>query len=376
MPRGHTAGGIFYFFRLGTKSQGGARTMFGLSTPQGIGSSMLALLVEFLALSAVVAAAGTALARAADAIAEATGLGRVLVGSILLATATSLPELSVDLAAVRAGHTDLAAGDLLGSSLMNLLILAGVDLCRRDGRRMLSREAASHALSATLAIALTGVIGCAILASGKLDVPVVLGISGWSWAILLAYLLGARMLFIDQRISARVAAEQSATDGLRERPSGPLGRSAAVFTVAAAVLVAAGPRLADTAARLADRSGLGGTFVGSTLVAFTTSLPELVASVAAVRLGALDLAIGNTFGSNAFNMILFAPLDAAHPGDLFRAVSPAHAVTALAVIVATAIAVLGQLYHAEKRLPLVEPDALLMLLVIGGGLALVFLLSS
>jgi hypothetical protein len=71
-----------------------------------------------------------------------------------------------------------------------------------------------------------------------------------------------------------------------------------------------------------------------------------------------------------------AARDAAHPGDLFRAVSPAHAVTALAVIVATAIAVLGQRYHAERRLPLVEPDALLMLLVIGGGLALVFLLSS
>jgi cation:H+ antiporter len=337
---------------------------------------MVALIVEFIALAAVVAAAGTALARAADAIAEATGLGRLLVGSILLAAATSLPELSVDLAAVRAGHTDLAAGDLLGSSLMNLLILAGIDLCRRDGRRMLSREAASHALSATLAIALTGVVGCAILASGKLDVPVVLGISGWSWAILMAYVLGARMLFIDQRISARVAAEQSALDGAGDRTARPLGRSAAIFAVAAAVLVAAGPRLADTAARLAERSGLGGTFVGSTLVAFTTSLPELVASVAAVRLGALDLAIGNTFGSNAFNMILFAPLDAAHPGDLFRAVSPAHAVTALAVIVATAIAVLGQLYHAERRLPLVEPDALLMLLVIGGGLALVFLLSS
>jgi hypothetical protein len=74
-------------------------------------------------------------------------------------------------------------------------------------------------------------------------------------------------------------------------------------------------------------------------------------------------------------MILCAPLDATYPGNLFQAVSPVHAVTALAVIVATAIAVLGQLYHAERRLPVVEPDALLMLLVIGGALALVFQLS-
>ncbi len=324
---------------------------------------------HFLVLSAIVAGAGTVLARAADAIADATGLGRLLVGSVLLAAATSLPELAVDVAAVRAGHADLAAGDLLGSSLMNLLILAGIDLCQTNGRKMLSREAASHALSATLAIAVTGLAGCAILTAGKLPVFGVYGIGGWSWAILVAYLLGARMLFIDQRISARLATDQM----LQERRG--IWRPAALFVVAAATLVTVGPRLAAVAAELADRSGLGGRFVGTTLVALTTSLPELVASLAAVRLGAVDLAIGNVFGSNAFNMILFVPLDAACPGSLFQAVSSAHAVTAFAVIVATAITILGQLYHAERRLPIIEPDALLVILVIGGALALVFHLS-
>lgn len=331
---------------------------------------MMTVIVRFVMLAAVVAGAGTALARAADAIAEATRLGRLLVGSILLAAATSLPELTVDAAAVREGHADLAAGDLLGSSLMNLLILAGIDLAQRNGRRMLSREAASHALSATLAIALTAIAGTAILTAGKLPTLVVLGIGGWSWAMLIAYLLGARMLFIDQRISARLAAEEGPS------PAGHLWKSAVAFGVAATILVAAGPRLAATAAELAERSGLGGTFVGTTLVAITTSLPELMASLAAVRLGAIDLAIGNAFGSNAFNMILFVPLDAAYPGNFFQAVSPAHAVTAFAVIVATAIAVLGQLYHVERRLPVVEPDALLMILVICGALVLVFRLSS
>ena len=90
---------------------------------------------------------------------------------------------------------------------MNLLILAGIDLARRNGRKMLSREAASHALSATLSIALTAIAGLAILTAGKLPGATVLGIGGWSWAILAAYVLGARMLFIDQRISARLAAE-------------------------------------------------------------------------------------------------------------------------------------------------------------------------
>jgi cation:H+ antiporter len=252
---------------------------------------------------------------------------------------------------------------------MNLLILAGIDLCRRNGRKMLSREAASHALSATLAIAVTALTGIAILTVGKLPAVTIWGVGGWSWALLISYLLGARMLFIDQRISARLAAES-----VPER-SGNVGMPAAAFLIAAAALLIAGPRLAAVAADLAERSGLGGTFVGTTLVAVTTSLPELVASLAAVRLGAVDLAIGNVFGSNAFNMIMFVPLDAAYPGSLFAAVSPTHAVTAFAVIVATAITVLGQLYHAERRLALIEPDALLVILVIGGALALVFQLS-
>lgn len=340
-------------------------TSFGLQV-------MMYLAVQFLGLAAVVAGAGVVLARAADAIAEKTGLGRLLVGSIALAAATSLPELSVDIAAVRSGHLDLAAGDLFGSSLMNLSILAGIDLCRRNGRKMLSREAASHALSATLGIALTGLAGCAVLTAGRVPSAEVLRISGWSWAIFAAYLLGARMLFIDQRISVRTAAE---TTGQVTTPAGSPWQSLTIFMAAASVLVVAGPRLAEVADSLADRSGLGGTFVGTTLVAVTTSLPELVASLAAVRMGALDLAIGNAFGSNAFNMILFMPLDVVHSGSFFQAVSPTHAVTAFAVVIATSIAVLGQLYHVERRLPLIEPDALLVILVVVGALGLVFYLS-
>lgn len=333
---------------------------------------MIYLAAQFLSLAAVVAGAGVVLARAADAIAERTRLGRLLVGSIALAAATSLPELSVDIAAVRAGHSDLAAGDLFGSSLMNLLILAGIDLCRRNGRKMLSREAASHALSATLGIALTGLAGCAVLTAGRIPSAETARISGWSWAILVAYLLGARMLFVDQRISARVA---MGTTTERTPRAGPLRQSLVVFTAAASVLVVAGPRLAEVADSLSDRTGLGGTFVGTTLVALTTSLPELVASLTAVRLGALDLAIGNALGSNAFNMILFVPLDVVHSGPFFQALSPTHAVTAFAVVIATSIAVLGQLYRVERRLPLIEPDALLLVLVIIGALGLVFCLS-
>lgn len=342
--------------------------------------AMPAMLIwQFLLLAGAVAAAGSVLARSADQIAEATGLGRLLVGSLLLAAVTSLPELSVDIAAIRSGYIDLAAGDLFGSSLMNLLILAIVDLSIRSGRKMLSREGAAHALSATLGIAVTSLAGLAIVTADKLPAAMIFGMSGWSWAILLSYLFGARMIFINQRISARLAAEsQSDESGLFQgssarKPSFLL--SAIIFGAAAVVLCFAGPKLAHVAGALAEETGLGGTFVGTTLVAVTTSLPELVASLTAIRIGAIDLAIGNAFGSNAFNIVLFVPLDFLHEGSIFLSMSGAHAVTAFTVVLATAIAVLGQLYHGERRLPFIEPDAFLMLFVVLGGLFLIYSLG-
>lgn len=345
---------------------------------------MSGIIVEFGILAAVVVATGIALSRAAERLADASGLGRILVGSLLLAAATSLPELTVDIAAVRAGLPDLAIGDLFGSSLMNLLILAAVDLAVRQGRPMFSREAAAHALPATLSIVLTAIAGLAILTAGRLPQVTVAGVGGWSLVLVVAYICGARMIFIDQRISARAAREAEVDpSGVQSAGAAQAGRRrgwacwpwAAVFLAAAAVLWWAGPRLAVAAGNLADATGLSGTFVGTTLVALTTSLPELVAAVTVVRSGAVDLAIGNTFGSNAFNMILFAPLDAMHPGSLFAAASPAHVLTILAIIAATAVALLGQLYRVEHRIPIIEPDAILVVLIVCGTLLLVYRLS-
>ena len=142
---------------------------------------MLPVVVEFVFLAAVIVVAGTFLSRSADTIAEVTGFGRLLVGSVLLAGATSLPELTVDISAVRLGLPNLAAGDLLGSSLMNLLILAALDLSMYSRGKMLSRAAAGHALSAIVSMALTSWVGLAILTAGSLPVASLWEISLPTW---------------------------------------------------------------------------------------------------------------------------------------------------------------------------------------------------
>ena len=114
---------------------------------------------------------------------------------------------------------------------------------------------------------------------------------------------------------------------------------------------------AIAAGKIADLTGLGKTFIGSTLVAFSTSLPELVSTIAAVRMGAFDLAVGNIFGSNSFNMLFLLPVDFSPPCPFLASVSRLHILTALATIMATSVAVMGQLYQVEKRKKIIEPDA-------------------
>jgi cation:H+ antiporter len=332
---------------------------------------MLNTLTVFALGSAAIVFAGVFLTRFADAIADITGWGRLLVGSVLLAGATSLPELSVDINAIRIGQPNLAAGDLLGSCLCNLLILAVLDMSRYSKGRMFSAFAAAHALSGMMTINLCAIAVLAILTRSRAQLPFGIGIG--SLVILAVYVAGIRLVFYDQRMAARP--DTPGPDQAVLMPAHPkmsLTKAVAGFSAAALVILFVGSPLASAANELAARSGLGNTFVGTTLVAMITSLPELVASIAALRLGAYDLAIGNVFGSNSFNIALLAMLDFIQPGSLFSVVAPAHAITGVAVILVTAVAIAGQLYHVESRVRFIEPDAFLVVALALGAMGLVY----
>ena len=327
---------------------------------------MFELVVQFVLLAGVVVVAGTFLATTADRIAELTGLGRSLTGFFLLAMATSLPELSIDCNAARLGAIDIAVGDLLGSSLFNLLILGTIDFFYRSPTRILSPVSAAHALSASTCILLTSIVLLGILVPLPYEL---FGMGIAPWAIVVAYLFSVRLIYFDQRYSAATSPKEASSQA---EAGGSLARSVAIFAMATVVVFVSGPLLAKVADRLAEESGLGGTFVGTTLVAFTTSLPEIITTLTAVRLGAYELAAGNIFGSNCFNMAVLPVVDLFYtPGALLVDVQPTHAVTAIAVILITGVAMMSMLYRVEKRYWLIEPDALLIVLLTLGALGLV-----
>jgi cation:H+ antiporter len=322
--------------------------------------SPLLLALIFLGCAAVIVIAGVYLARYGDAIAVRTGLGGLWIGSILLAGATSLPELATDIAAVRIGAPDLAAGDLFGSSMSNMLILALIDLSYPRAH-VLRSASLDHVISAMLAILLTAIAALFLLVRTSANL---FGIGPGSALLVGVYLAGTRAMYLNN-VSAK--AEPANAMGPEEEPlstSLTLRQAIARFAVASVVILAVAPFFARSAEGIAEATGLGTTVVGTWLVGFSTSLPELVASLAAVRLRAFDMAIGNLFGSNAMNMIMFAILDAISPaGPILATVSPVHAMSALVAIMLMSVGMAAIAYRTHGRLRMLEPSSSVMLLL-------------
>lgn len=324
---------------------------------------MIPLLV-FVASASLVILSGVTLARRADAIAELTGLGRVWLGSLLLAAATSLPELATGVSAARLGTPDLSAGDLLGSCMFNMVILAMLDLLPPRGQ-VLQRAALDHALAACLAIGMIGMVGIALWM--RLETTI-LGVSPMAFLLVAVYLAGTRATY---RHSVRDLAEPPRLPRLGASRT-KLRRELLMFGAGTIGVLLGAPGLAWSAEGIARITGLGSTFVGTLLVAMCTSLPEFVTCMAALRIGALDLAVGNLFGSNAFDMAAFFALDAASPGPaVFAILDPGHGLSALFAIVLTALGLAAIVYRAKRRFAMLEPDSALIL--VAYALALIVL---
>jgi cation:H+ antiporter len=270
---------------------------------------------------------------------------------------------------------DVAAGDLFGAGLTNMLTLGLIDLLHPQ-KRVWQQAALGHTLTAALAMVLTGLAAFFVL----LHINVThLGVGLGSLTLLILYVLGMRLVFRQEDMERRRRDQEALVQGIAEKHDAgtarhdELRRAIFGFCVGALVLLVAAPFLAWSAGRIAEETGITATFIGTSMVAIATSLPELAVSIAAVRLGTFDLAVGNLFGSNAFNMAAFFFADLAYrEGSLLSSISSAHAMTALWSILMMNIGLMGIIYRAEKRLMFIEPDSLLMIVSYVLGLWLLF----
>lgn len=320
--------------------------------------------VLFIASSAVVVLAATKLAEYSDIIAVRTKLGGLFVGTIFLAAATSLPEMIASISSFRTGVPNLAAGNFLGSNMTNIALLAVVDLLHRQ-TPLMRRVAVSHSLTAALATVLMLVAVLSMVL--QLDLTV-----GWvgvdSLLIIALYFAGIWLVQRENQTGAVTPVVMEPADDFPSLRRGVIG-----FLIATAVLLAAVPVLVRASTDIAEITGLGTGFVGTALLSLVTSLPELIAVIAAVRLGAFDLAVGNLLGSSVFNMLGMGIADFFYTGGSFlSAVSPNFIIVGLFGILLTNMALIGNLARVERKFLFFELDSLAILIVYFLGMFILY----
>jgi len=302
--------------------------------------------LSLLASLAVIGVAGVRLSRYGDTIAEKSGLSRGWVGLILLATVTSLPELATGLSAVSVANVpDIAVGDIMGSCVFNLLIIVLLDFLYRK-ESVYTRARQGNVLSAGYGIALIGFVGFNLLLYQAGMIPSLGHVGLYTPVILLLYLLAMRSLYhyeqaqLSEYVEDRV--ELYSDTSLKQAVQG--------YALAAVAVAAAGIWLPFIAKDLAAAMAWEQSFVGTLFVAAITSAPEVVVTVAALRMGAVDLAIGNLFGSNLFNIAILAIDDLVYlPGPLLANVSLTHATSAFSAMMMSGLAVVGLVLRPTSR---------------------------
>jgi cation:H+ antiporter len=322
---------------------------------------LAAIWLSLLACVAVIGVAGVRLSRYGDIIAEKSGLSRGWVGLILLATVTSLPELVTGLSSVTVAQVpDIAVGDIMGSCVFNLLIIVVLDFMYRK-ESVYTRARLGNVLSAGYGIALIGFAGFNILLYRDGMVPSIGHVGLYSPVIVLLYLLAMRSLYRYEQAQVSEYVE----DRLELHPEMSLKQAIQGYVMASVAVVAAGIWLPFIAKDLAAAMAWEQSFVGTLFVAAVTSAPEVVVTVAALRMGAVDLAIGNLFGSNLFNIAILAIDDLVYlKGPLLADVSLTHATSAFSAMMMSGLAVVGLVLRPTSRVFRTVSWISLLLLVI------------
>lgn len=306
--------------------------------------------VEFIVCAALIIAAGSLVSKYGDVISEKTGLGRAWIGAILIAGITSLPELASGVSAVVwLDAPNLAAGAVLGSCLFNLALIAIMDLAYQPGR-VLAKAQDVHILSGGLGVLLLGLVAMGVFIGPAMNGFGIFGIGFISIVIVILYAIGGKMIAGLEKERMSEVLEQGAKE--QDYAHIPTSRAVFMFVSGAIAVIILGVWLSSIGDRLSATTGLSRSFVGNLFLAVSTSLPEIAASLAAIRLGAIDLAIGNVLGSNLFNILLFAVYDMADGrANFWAALNNANGFAAVMTIMMTGVVIISLMYRASPRTP-------------------------
>jgi len=319
--------------------------------------------IEFVICAGLILYSGSRLSIYGDLIAEKTGLGKGWIGLVLLATVTSLPELITSVSAVTINDLpSMAVSGTIGSCIFNMLVIALLDVLSKN-RPVSNMVHDGHLLSAGFGILLLGLVAIDIGFGKYFPVFKDLNSSGpVSYLFILIYLLAMRLIYEYEKVRLNEVAGELAESSDISKVGLPMAMF--WFGLNSLVIVGAACFLPGIGDEIAKQTGCGESFIGSSLIAVTTSLPEITVSFTAARMGSFDMAVANLLGSNLFNVAILAVTDFFYlKGPLLRSVDPVNASTAICSMMALAIVVIGLTYRSEKKFLFLAGDAIAISIV-------------
>lgn len=333
----------------------------------------------FVVLAIIVGVAGTFMAKVADGLAERTRLGGTLMGAVFIGVSTSLSGIATSVTAAAGGSPELAVSNTIGGIAVQTAFLAIADLAFRRVDVLGNSNTPSALYQGLLQIALLTIPPMALF----LPHYTLFGVSPVSPLLVVAYAAG---LFVLRDVRAETITPQDdsvrwARDEARARDDQNSHTITALwmrFALFAALTAAGGYGIGQSGIALVAKTGLSETAVGGLFTAISTSMPELVTVLAAVRQRALTLAVGDILGGNCFDVLFLAAADVAYrDGSIYAAITGrADFLFALTImlVVLVMLAMLRERGQEENRRKRTRgwsiESPLILVLYLGGAVAL------
>jgi cation:H+ antiporter len=323
----------------------------------------------------VICLAGTRLAHLADTLADRTGMGEIIAGALFVGASTSLPGVITSITTAAQNYPGLAIGNALGGLTAQTAFLAVADLAYRKANL---EHAAASVTGLTQGTLLVSLLTLPLLAMAAPEFTV-LGVHPVSVLLFVCYGFGLHLLaqVEDQPMWSPVDTdhtqdeeEQAAATGTDERSTGRLWQ---VFLLYAALTAVAGYAVGETAAALVELTALSQSAVGTVFAAVANSLPELVTAIAAVRIGAVNLAVGDVIGGNSFEVLFLAAADFFYrPGSIYHEFDSDNVFVAVLAILMTGVLLLGMLRRERHGIAGIGFESAIVLLLYAGSVVLLF----
>ena len=325
----------------------------------------------FACVAALIGWFGIKMTRTARDLAHQTGLGEALVGALFIGASTSLSGITTSVTAASAGYAELAVSNGLGGIAAQTTFLALADIAYRRANLEHAAASAENLFMAAFVMVLLSLHALA------LSLPTVsfLAIHPATLAIVIVYVFGVRLLARTHvmpmwlpRRTADTRAESA--DNQHRRRHRQLWRLWLRFLGYATVVALAGWALAQLAIPLGDKTGLSHGIVGGLFTAVSTSIPELVVAITAVRMGALNLAVGDIIGGNAFDTLFISASDIAYrEGPIYASISSTEQFWLANSMVMTGVLLMGLIYRERRGPANIGLESVLLLVLYFGGVA-------